>query len=133
MAREVQAQETVKIVIPLPPPFLSPNRPCGSRGGRILRSRLTKKYREIARRAASIAGVESGPWEKATIKADFYHKTQRRRDDVNQLAMLKPAYDGIVDAGIMVDDDSTHLFTLTPAFHLDKKCPRVELTLTRTE
>jgi len=49
---------------------------------------------------------------KATIKATFYHKQRRNRDDINHMAMLKPAYDGIVDSGIIKDDCSDNLTTL---------------------
>jgi hypothetical protein len=46
--------------------------------------------------------------------------------------MLKAAYDGIVEAGLLVDDDSAHLTTLPAAFDIDRDTPRVELTITRT-
>jgi hypothetical protein len=45
--------------------------------------------------------------------------------------MLKSAYDGVVDAGLLVDDDSEHLTTLPASFAIDRDCPRVELTFTR--
>ena len=56
----------------------------------------------------------------------------RRRDDVNHLAMLKAAYDGCVEAGLLPDDDREHLRTTGCQFLIDKKSPRVELTFTRT-
>ncbi len=123
--------ETVTIVLPLPPSALSPNRPPASRGGRMKKAAAAKKYRRLAREAAEAEGIESGPWERASVRAAFLHATKRRRDDVNHLAMLKPAYDGIVDAGLLLDDDSEHLITLPPTFGIDRDCPRVELTLTR--
>jgi len=121
--------ETVTIVLPLPPRVLSPNHMVGSRRGRFAKAAAARKYREIAREATLATGVESGPWEHATIQATFYHATRRRRDDVNALASLKPAYDGIVDAGLIEDDDSKHLTTLPAGFGLDKTCPRVELKI----
>ena len=123
--------ETCTIILPLPPGVLSPNRPPGSRGGRIKRAMVSKKYRRLAKEAALAVNIESGPWEKASATATFFHQTERRRDDVNHLAMLKPAYDGIVDAGIIRDDDSMHLSTRTPVFKIDKKFPRVEITIER--
>ncbi len=90
-----------------------------------------KRYRRLAREAASAQCVESGPWERATIQAAFYHKQKRRRDDVNHLAMLKPAYDGLVDSGLLEDDDSEHLTSLPATFAIDTECPRVELTVER--
>lgn len=61
----------------------------------------------------------------------FFHKQGRRRDDVNFAAMMKPAYDGVVVAGLLVDDDSKHLTTLPVKFEIDKANPRVELFFER--
>jgi crossover junction endodeoxyribonuclease RusA len=124
-------EESVIITLPLPSPYLSSNRPASSRGGRMRRYRLTKKYREIASTVATEAGIETGPWDRATVQSVFFHKTKRRRDDVNFLSMLKPAYDGIVDSGLLVDDDAEHLKTLPASFEIDKICPRVEMTIRR--
>jgi len=123
--------ETVTIILPLPPSILSPNRPPISVGGRFARAAATKKYKRLARETTEAEGIESGPWQKATIQAAFFHKQERRRDDVNYLDMLKSAYDGIVEAGLLVDDDSKHLTTLPATFDIDRKCSRVELTVTR--
>jgi len=123
--------ETVSIVLPLPPSILSPNRPCASAGGRMKKAAVTKKCRRLAREAIEESGVESGPWEKSSVKAVFYHAQKRRRDQWNYAAMLKGYVDGVVDAGLLVDDDSEHLTTLPVEFRLDQKCPRVELTFER--
>lgn len=123
--------ETVFIVLPLPPAILSPNNKHGSRGGRFARAAASKKYRRTASELTTALGIETGPWKRATIAATFFHKTKRRRDDVNHLAMLKSAYDGIVDAGLLEDDDSEHLTTLPAAFAIDKDFPRVELVIER--
>jgi hypothetical protein len=123
--------ESVLIVLELPNPCLSPNRPPGSIGGRIRKASAAKRYRRLAREAAEAEGISSGPWEQATIRATFFHRTRRRRDDVNFLAMLKPAYDGIVDSGLLADDDAEHLTTLGASFELDREAPRVELRLER--
>lgn len=90
----------------------------------------SKRYRELAKRAALDCAVETGPWNKATIQATFYHKQKRRRDDINHLAMLKPAYDGIVDSGLLQDDDSEHLTTLPAHFLVDAQA-RVTLDIHR--
>lgn len=123
--------ENVLIVLPLPPATLSPNRPGGSRGGRMAKAAAARAYRARARSAAEGIGVETGPWQRATVSVVFFHPTKRRRDDVNHLAMLKPAYDGLVEAGLLEDDDSAHLTTLGATFRLDRKAPRVELAVER--
>jgi hypothetical protein len=45
--------------------------------------------------------------------------------------MLKSAYDGVVMAGLLPDDDREHLRTLGAEFYVDTKNPRVELVFTR--
>ena len=122
--------ESVIIVLPLPPRILSPNAPAGTRGGRFARAAAAKKYKRIAY-FATLDAARDMRFEKANVLAKFYHKTSRRRDDVNHLAMLKAAYDGIVSAGFLPDDDREHLRTIGAEFFVDKENPRVELILTR--
>lgn len=125
--------ETVTIILELPNACLSPNNPPGSIGGRMKKAASAKRYRRLAKEAALAENIDSGPWERATIDAHFFHKQKRRRDDVNHLAMLKPAYDGLVDAGLLVDDDSDHLVTRPALFSIDREYSRVELTITRKD
>lgn len=122
--------EQIVIVLPLPPRVLSPNCPAGTRGGRFARAFAAKRYKELARAAADEAAAGMS-WNQASVSATFFHKTSRRRDDVNHLAMLKAAYDGIVLAGIIPDDDRAHLRTTGAEFRVDKRNPRVELVLAR--
>jgi len=123
--------ETVTIILPLPNRVLHPNYHAASRGGRMQIHAATKKYQRLSREAVEAIKIQTGPWQLASIKAVFYHKTNRRRDDVNSLQSLKAAYDGLVDAGLLVDDDAKHLQTQTPEFFIDKVDPRVELTIWR--
>lgn len=122
--------ETVTIVLKLPPACLSPNKPPFSAGGRYAKAAAIKKQRRDARNAIEEERIESGPWEKVEAKAVFYHKTNRRRDGANFNAQLKGAFDGIVDAGLVVDDDHKHWTTLPPGFEIDNEFPRVEITIT---
>lgn len=125
-------KESVVIVLPLPARILSPNCPAGTRGGRFARAAAAKRYKRLALLATEEA-ANGMTWERATIMARFYHKTKRRRDDVNHLAMLKSAYDGVVMAGLLPDDDREHLRTIGAEFYIDKKNPRVELVFTRED
>lgn len=122
--------EQVVIVLPLPPRVLSPNRPAGTRGGRLARAAAAKRYRQLAESAAAEAAAGMR-WGKCAVEAVFYHKNRRRRDDVNHLAMLKPAYDGVVSSGLIPDDDGEHLRTAGARFGVDRENPRVELVFTR--
>jgi len=125
--------ESVLIVLPLPSKWLQPNNPPSSFGGRINKAKQAKAYRAKAKRATEEECVETAPWDYATIKVTFFHKESRRRDDLNFLGALKSAYDGIVDGGLLVDDDSEHLETAKPSFVIDKAFPRVELLIERVE
>jgi hypothetical protein len=92
-----------------------------------------KRHKRLAREAIQAEGVETGPWEKVEMTAVFFHKTDRRRDGVNHNAMLKAAQDGIVEAGLVVDDDAKHWTTMPPVFRIDREFPRVEITIERIE
>jgi crossover junction endodeoxyribonuclease RusA len=64
-----------------------------------------------------------------------FHVTDpgRRRDADNALASLKAAWDGLVDAGVLVDDDHKHLRVLPgdPLFvRADKSHEGVQIVLT---
>ncbi len=121
--------ESVLIALPLPPKGLYPN----DRPHHQAKAQATKGYRRTAYVLALAAGVESGPWELATVRAAFFFKADRRRDDVNFLAALKPAYDGLVDAGLLEDDDWKHLRTQPCSMAIDKERPRVELRIERVD
>ena len=124
--------EQVVIVLPLPPRILSPNCPIGSFRGRMMRAAAAKRQKQLAKDAAEEA-ANGMRWLRASVRAVFYHKTVRRRDDVNALAMLKSAYDGVILSGLLPDDDRDHLRTEGAEFKLDREWPRVELTFTREE
>lgn len=120
--------ETCTIILELPNPALSPN---GQHGHWMKRAMITKRYRRLACEATQAEQIETGPWEKVVVTATFYHKDNRRRDGVNFNAMLKAAQDGIVDSGLVYDDDATCWSTMPPIFKIDTKFPRVEITIER--
>lgn len=120
--------ESATIVLPLPPRVLSPN---GQHGHWTRRAAALKKCRRLAKEATLAEGIQTGPWERAEMKATFYHAQKRRRDGANYNAMLKGYIDGIVDAQLAVDDDSDHWSTLPPDFKQDREFPRVEIVVRR--
>jgi len=123
--------ELVKVVLPLPARRLSPNCPCGSKGGRIARAVTAKSYRKKAKAEVDSQVIGDLGWEKAIVSTTFFHATDRRRDDINSLAMMKSAIDGVVDSGLLLDDDHKHLTTLPAKFDVDKEYPRVEMVFER--
>lgn len=123
--------ESITIVLPLPNAVLSPNCTIGSFGGRMMKASASKRYRRLACEAVEAEDVATAPWPVVGVKASFYHKNGRTRDQDNAMGSLKAAYDGIVDAGLVVNDDYDHMKRESPVFSIDKEYPRVILTITR--
>lgn len=117
------------IILDLPPSELSPN----SRGHWAKRHRKTQAYR-LAAHAEAIAGGYGGMrLTQAIAKYTFYWKKRIRRDIGNAEAMMKPAIDGLVDAGVLVDDNSLVLTHEPTVFGYSKNNPRVEIQITPQE
>lgn len=123
--------ERAIIVLPLPPRVLSPNVAQATLRGRFAKAAATRRYRRLAREAIQEECVDSAPWGKVVVEAEFYFKRRGRHDDENAMVSIKPAYDGIVDAGLVVDDDSEHMRKMPPMFLVDRIDPRVVLIITR--
>ncbi len=125
--------ERVIIVLPLPAKVLQPNSTIGSFGGRMMKASATKRYRRLAREAIEDEQIDTAPWGCACVEAAFFFRDKRRRDQDNAMGSLKAAYDGIVDSGLVLDDDPKHMKRTYPDFEIDKEFPRVELTITRVQ
>ncbi len=95
------------IELPWPPSELSPN----ARVHWRMRYRATQQYRwqawGKAQETMRLTGITE-PFKKAEAHVTFIVPDKRRRDLDNALAMLKPVWDGLVDAGLLVDDDVEH-------------------------
>ncbi len=123
--------EEVTIALPLPPEVLQPNCTIATLGGRFMKAAATKRCRALARAFVEDERIDSAPWLLVKVWPVFYFKENRRRDVGNQLASLKAYEDGIVDAGLVPDDDITHWKLQPPEFFVDKEHPRVMLRIER--
>jgi hypothetical protein len=94
-----------------------------------MKSSAAKKYRRQAKEAVEAENVENAPWALVGVKAEFRFKNDCRRDQDNAVASIKAAYDGIVDAGLVLNDDYDHMKREMPEFSVDKKNPCVILTI----
>lgn len=115
----------IGVTLSLPPKELSPN----ARVHYMAKARAAKAYRSLAWAAAceQIGRHDAPQWEVATEQAIFYFKSNRRRDRDNLLASLKPAFDGLADAGVIADDSGfTHLPVIIKK---DTSRPRVEIAI----
>lgn len=83
------------------------------------------------RKAAKKIGSEITDWiapEKCHITARQISPVRRRRDPTGLAERLKGILDGLVDAGVLIDDDEEHL-ELTLAHSIIGKIAGIELTL----
>lgn len=123
--------ESITIVLPLPGPLLSPNHAVSTIRGRFAKAAAVRRYRRRAREAVEAEHIETAPWPAMSVAAAFFWKTNRKRDEDNAMGSLKSAYDGIVDAGLVIDDDYKHMHRKIPTFSVDRNWPRVMLTIQR--
>ena len=72
-----------------------------------VRATKIKAWRTHTEHAVRAAGVPT--LARATITGHIYKNRAGRYDPHNLFATLKPIIDGIVDAGVLADDDHTHL------------------------
>lgn len=105
------------VVLPLPVAGLSPN----ARKHWRLKAKLTATARRLAKMTAMVAWVEQElvvkQFRKAQATERFYWPDKRRRDVRNAEGSLKSYWDGIIDAGVLPDDDYEHLTHLPSEFH----------------
>lgn len=71
------------------------------------------------------------PLRRAHITGVYEPPDRRKRDPANLYPSFKAAVDGLVDAGVLVDDDAAHLDG--PDMRLGDTCPRGRLVLIITE
>ena len=119
---------TISISLPLPPRELSPNARCHW----AVKSRATKSAKEIAFYEAKKAGItaKTHSWDKAFLQPIFTFSVNRKRDLDNLLASMKAQIDGIVAAGLMVNDCG--ISPLPSKIVIGKKCG-VVLEFTKME
>lgn len=110
--------------MPMPPRVLSPN----ARVHWAKRAQFAKEFRQLAHWKTHALILRAGPKLKAArVEYVFHFQNRRRRDVDNFSAMMKPALDGIVDAGLLADDDCVTLTARCGDNWPD--CPGVEIRI----
>jgi hypothetical protein len=113
----------VIVRLPIPHTKLWPNRPTHYR----TRAKLRKEQRWEAEQMTKRASKNLRPrWSRARLTIKFFWPDYRRRDPYNAAAALKGAIDGVVDAGLIVDDNWTVLEAGPMECSVDNDDPRVE-------
>jgi Holliday junction resolvase RusA-like endonuclease len=116
---------SLTITIPLPPKEVRNN----WRGHRAKKATEVKKYRFLTCfRALAAMGQTKLSWKKASVKVTAYFPTARHLDPTNLIDALKPAFDGLQDAGVIENDKN--LWPERPVIVTRDVNPRVELVIT---
>jgi len=74
-------------------------------------------------------GWTGPPMSKARVTYRFWFPDARRRDPDNAMAGTKFIADGLVDAGVLMDDDFRHYVPILEYGGVDKRRPRVEIII----
>ena len=82
---------------------------------------MTQRWRVAAHNAATAANIPTLP--RATITGYIYKNRAGRYDPHNLFPTLKAVIDGIVDAGVLEDDDHTHLRAAIEHGGIDRTAP----------
>jgi len=123
---DARVAEALTVTVGIPARTLSPNARCHW----AVKFKAVKRARTESWASAQVAMYEAnvkGGWTDATCAVVWHARDSRRRDKDNCLASLKATFDGLVDAGLLKDDNAiTHLPLV---ILVDHKNPRVELQL----
>lgn len=111
------------LVLPFTAPPLRPNqRPHWS-----VRSREMRRVRQTSQLLAKAEKIAPRGSQPVAITVVWFARDRIRRDS-NALALFaKAAIDGLVDAGVLDDDDSEHLVEERYRIRHDPTNPRIEL------
>ncbi len=96
-----------------------------------MKASAIKRHRKLACEAVEDSEIETSPWGCVSVDVRIFYRTKRIRDEDNAIGSLKSYYDGIVDSGLVANDDKTNMVRRMPELLFDDKSPRVEMTLTR--
>lgn len=92
---------------------------------------LKQKWKDFIKWFVVEQGYDNLHIEKCEISQTIYYPTDRRHDLDNTVP--KFVLDGLVESGMIVDDDSRHISKLILSCNIDKNRPRTELLFTILE
>lgn len=119
--------------LPYDKPPLSLNDRGQTPGARRAKSAKAAMIRGDVHTLAKAAGIPA--LDAIHVRLHYRPATAHRRDADNLVATLKPAIDGLRDAGVIPDDDPSHLDWSAPRIHppsLPDRTPAIWLVITAT-
>ncbi len=103
---------TLVLRLPLPPKELSPN--AGKKWNVHKINRITQKAQSDTIAYVREQMPRGVPLEQATVTMTFVVPDRRDRDKDNFIAAAKPYLDGLVKAGVIMDDNWKRINTIYP-------------------
>ena len=94
---------------------------------RPMMNALKQKWKDFVVWVVEDQGYANLRIERCDIEVDTYYATNRRHDVDN--SVIKFILDGMCDGGVIVDDDSKHVLSLTLRCHTDRERPRTEISI----
>jgi crossover junction endodeoxyribonuclease RusA len=101
------------------PPMSLNDSPPASRGGRIALSKRKASIRQHAADVARRAGIPR--LERFSAVLHYQPRDNRSRDAMNLYGTHKHLVDGLVEAGVCLDDDDAHFKDEAPVIHPARK------------
>jgi crossover junction endodeoxyribonuclease RusA len=106
------------VIVDIPLPWLTPPLSLNDRRNRWSNARLVKDVRASAYILAKSHRLHAGgPWPKITVTLHYAPQVSRVRDSDNLVATEKPLVDGLVDAGVVRDDDTSQVIRNPAVIH----------------
>lgn len=96
---------------------------------RPMMNALKQKWKDFIRWFVSEQGYANLHIEKCEIRQTVYYPNNRRHDIDNSVP--KFILDGLVESGMVVDDDCKHITKLILQCDVDTERPRTEMVITR--
>ncbi len=94
---------------------------------RPMMNALKQKWKDFVIWVIEDQGYSNLRIEQCDIEVDTYYATNRRHDVDN--SVIKFILDGMCDSGMIIDDDSKHVLSLTLRCHTDREWPRTEILI----
>ena len=111
------------LTLPIPPATLNAH----NKGHWRSKSAAVKSCRRLA--CAETLALRPPSLDRSVLSIDLYWPDLLNRDTFNAVQSCKPYIDGIVDAGVIPDDNWRVMSIGHVRSHLDRENPRVVLTI----
>lgn len=93
-------------------PFTTPPLSLNDRGHWATKARMVRDVRDTVHTLAQVTKIPA--YGRILVELHYVPRDNRRRDADNLVATLKPCIDGLVDAGVVLDDSPQYVTWMPP-------------------